>query len=107
MRRRPYRRTRKSRRHEAGGSRAKSGVLQNADVLRFLPLAARCHVELDALTLVERLVAAALDVRIVNEDVVALLTRDEAEALLGVEELDGTCSQWILFSSKRPLVGRS
>jgi hypothetical protein len=34
----------------------------------------------------------------VDEHVVALLTGDEAETLLGVEELHGTCSQLILFS---------
>jgi hypothetical protein len=40
----------------------------------------------------------------VDEDVVALLARDEAEALLRVEELHGTCGQNLLSSFKdRPL----
>ena len=66
-----------------------------ADVLRFLALSAGSDVELDALTLVERLVALALDVREVDEHIVALLPGDEAEALLCVEELHGACSQLI------------
>lgn len=33
-----------------------------------------------------------------HEDILALLTRDEAEALLGIEELYGTCCQLLLFS---------
>src|SRR5262245_48081884 len=63
------------------------------DVLGFLALAAWTHVELDGLALVEGLVPVPLDVGVVNEDVVAALSCNEAEALLGVEELDGTCSQ--------------
>ena len=47
-----------------------------------------------ALALVEALVALADDVGEVDEHVVALLTRDEAEALLGVESLP-YCSQEI------------
>ena len=70
----------------------------HANVLGFLTLAAGGDVELDALALVKRLVAAALDVGEVDEHVVALLSRNEAEALLGVEELHGTCGHSILSS---------
>src|SRR3954451_2637718 len=66
-----------------------------ADVLGFLALPTGSDVELDTLTLVERLVAVALDVREVDEHIVALFPGDEAEALLSVEELHGTCSQVI------------
>jgi hypothetical protein len=77
---------------------------EDADVLSFLAFAAGANVELDAIALVERLVAIALDVGVVDEDVVALLARDEAEALLRVEELHGTCGQNLLSSFKdRPL----
>jgi hypothetical protein len=52
-------------------------------------------VELDALSDVERLVSVALDVGEVNEHVVTGCAGDEAEALLGIEELHSTCSQFI------------
>ena len=71
------------------------GELDDSNVLGFLALPAGGDVELDALALVEALVALALDVGEVDEHIVALLPRDEAEALLGVEELHGTCSQEI------------
>src|SRR5207249_4832069 len=58
------------------------------------------HVELDALSFVEGAVAAALDVRVVDKHIVALLTSDEAEALLGIEEFYGAYSQLILFSER-------
>ena len=79
------------------------GELDDSNVLRFLALPAGSDVELDALTFVEALVALALDVGEVDEHIVALLTRDEAEALLGVEELHGTCSQEtaLLFEMRR------
>ena len=76
------------------------GELDDSNVLRFLALPAGSDVELDALTLVEALVALTDDVGEVDEHIVALLTRDEAEALLCVEELHGTCSQELLFSFK-------
>ena len=78
----------------------RSGTVESdhPNVLGFLTLAAGGNVELDALALVEGLVAVALDVGEVDEHIVALLTRDEAEALLGVEELHGTCSQSSLSS---------
>src|SRR5206468_5917626 len=81
------------------------------DVLCFLPLAAGGDVELDVLALAQRLVAGALDVGVVHENVVASIARDEAVTLLRVEELDRTCRrQLILFSSlivrTRPLTRR-
>ncbi len=45
----------------------------HVDVLRFLAFSSRRDVELNTLALVEALVAAALDVRVVNKDVIALL----------------------------------
>lgn len=48
--------------------------LDGADVLGFLALAAGSDVELDQLTLVEGLVAGALDVREVNEHVVSTVS---------------------------------
>ena len=46
------------------------------------------RVELDALSFVEALIAVGDDVAEVNEEVVALLARDEAVALVCIEELD-------------------
>jgi hypothetical protein len=42
-----------------------------------------------------------LEVGEVDEHIVALLTGNEAEALLGVEELHGTCSQSSLSLQSR------
>jgi hypothetical protein len=71
--------------------RAEASELNGADVLSFLALSARRDVELDALTVLERLVALALDLREVDEDVFTLIAGDEAVTLLGIEELHGTC----------------
>src|SRR3954471_7690454 len=49
----------------------------HADVLCLVALAPRGHVELDVLALFERLVAVALNVRVVDEDVLLSLERDE------------------------------
>src|SRR3954447_2296926 len=66
---------------------------ERANVLRLRTLRALRDVELDLLVLVQGLVALALDGRVVHEDVVAaVLLRNEAEALLGVEPLDGALS---------------
>src|ERR687893_789295 len=66
---------------------------ERTDVLRLRALGALGDVELDLLVLVEGLVALRLDGRVVHEDVVAaVLLRDEAETLLGVEPLDGALS---------------
>jgi hypothetical protein len=61
------------------------------DVLGFRPLAALSDVELDALTLAQGLVTVAQDVGEMDEHIVAVLTGDEAKALLSVEEFDGAC----------------
>jgi hypothetical protein len=68
------------------------------DVLGFFALATGSNVELDVLALIEGLVTGALDVGVVHENVISSSAGDEAEALLSVEELDGACSQFILFS---------
>src|ERR1039458_1360674 len=62
-------------------------ISDHTDVLGFLALLAGCHIEFDLLALVEGLVAVALDVGEMNEDVVTLLARDESESLFCVEEL--------------------
>src|SRR5687768_12279625 len=60
------------------------------DVLGGRALLALHDVALHALTLGERLEAAALDGRVVDEEILAaVLGRDEAEALGVVEPLDG------------------
>src|SRR3954453_4767557 len=58
-----------------------------ADVLRLRALAAGADLELDPLALFEGLETLALDRREVHEHVVATLTRDESETLVGIEEL--------------------
>jgi hypothetical protein len=63
-------------------------VSDYAYVLRLVTLLAGGDVELDSLALVERLVALTADVRVVDENVVARLARDEAVALVRIEELD-------------------
>ena len=45
--------------------------------------------ELDGLALFEHAESAHVDVRVVDEDVLPIRHGDEAEALLGVEPLDG------------------
>ncbi len=41
-----------------------------------------------------RFVVSALDIGAVDEDVIAVFSGDEAEALLGVEEFHGSCCQY-------------
>jgi MerR family transcriptional regulator, copper efflux regulator len=67
-----------------------------ADVLGLFALAAGSDVELDDLTLAERLVARALNLGVVDEYVVTLLTRDKAETLVDIEELNCTGGHWAL-----------
>ena len=92
------------RREKAAGQRRRlrsietSGVLKRTDVLRFLAFTSGSDIELHMLALVQRLVASTLNIRVVDEDVVALLSRDETEALLGVEELHCTRCQCTLVS---------
>src|SRR5262249_17547659 len=61
--------------------------LDGPNVAGLIALFAGTDIELDALALLEALVARALNGREVDKHVVALLTRDEAVTLLGVEEL--------------------
>jgi hypothetical protein len=72
--------------------------LDGSDVLGFLTLAAGRDVELDPLTVLERLVALSLDLREVDEHVLALVTRDESVTLLGVEELHSALCHSVSFS---------
>src|SRR6476646_1608095 len=75
---------------------------ERADVLRLRALRALGDVELDLLVLVQRLVAVGLDGRVVHEDVVAaVLLRNEAETLLGVEPLHGALSHVLVT----PVIG--
>src|SRR5689334_6731622 len=66
---------------------------ERTNVLRLRALGTLRDVELDLLVLVEGLVALRLDRGVVDEDVVTtVLLGDEAEALLGVEPLNGALS---------------
>src|SRR5690606_696041 len=79
--------------HCRSGTQSSVSRSERADVLRLRALRALGDVELDLLVLVQRLVAVGLDGRVVHEDVVAaVLLRDEAETLLGVEPLHGALS---------------
>src|SRR5215217_7582140 len=69
-----------------------------ADVLRLGALGTLGDVELNLLVLVQGLVALGLNRRVVHENVVAaVLLRDEAETLLGVEPLYGALSHAYLL----------
>src|ERR1700677_4898536 len=61
-------------------------ISDNANVLGFLALFSGRSVELDELTLFEALVAVALDIGEMDEDVITLLARDEAEALFCIKK---------------------
>ena len=69
-----------------------------ANVLGFFTLFAGRYVELDALTLVEAFVAIALDAGEMDEHVITLLTRDEAETLFCIEKLHCTLCHETLYS---------
>src|SRR4051794_487317 len=72
---------------------------ERADVLRLGALLALGDVELHLLVLVEAAEAARRDRREMGEDVGAAVVRgDEAEALVGVEPLHGTCSHVCSFA---------
>src|SRR3954468_210152 len=77
---------------------------ERADVLRLRALLALGDVELHLLILVEAAEAARRDRGEVGEDVGAAVVRaDEAEALVGVEPLHGTCSHVCSFAGcQRP-----
>ena len=76
-----------------------------ADVLGFLALFAGCRVEFDALTLFEALVALALNVGEMYEDIITLLTRDKTKSLVSVEKLHSAlCHKYsILCTIDQPL----
>jgi hypothetical protein len=59
---------------------------ESADVLSFLTFASGADVELDGLAFRKGLHALTLNIRDVDEHVIAVLTRDEAEAPVRVEE---------------------
>ena len=71
--------------HDEAGLR-----LYDANVLRFVALLASSDIELDAVTLIQRLVAVTNDVGEVDEHVVSLGTGNEAVTLFRVEELHRT-----------------
>lgn len=71
--------------------------LDYSDVAGFLALAPRSHFELNFLALVERLVTVPLDIGVVDEHIIALLTRNKAETLLGVKKLYCSCCQRFSF----------
>ena len=54
-------------------------------------------VKLDSLALVQGLEAVHLNLGVVDEQIVAVLTRDEAVALVGVEPLNSTLSHDVPF----------
>src|SRR5687768_8582406 len=81
---------------------SKRSASDGADVLSLFTLPTGGDVELDALALIQGAVALTLNVREVHEDVVGALARDEAEALLSVEELHGSSDHsYFLFSMIR------
>src|SRR5512135_2566917 len=72
--------------------------LQARDPLGLRALLALRHDELDPLPLVEAAIPAAVNRRVVNEDVgPAVVLGDETEALLGVEPFDGALSHVALL----------
>lgn len=66
----------------------------------FVTFATGSDVELDALAFIERLVPLASNAGVVHEDVVAAFARDEAETLVGVEELDRALCHSTRFTSR-------
>src|SRR6476660_7515512 len=64
------------------------------DCVRLGALGALDDLEVDPLALFEALVPVHLDGRVVDEDVLAAVDGDEAEALLGVEPLHGALCHW-------------
>ena len=80
-------------------------TLDYANVLCFFALFTGHRVELDELTFVEALVTVALDVGEMDENVITLLTRDEAETLFCIEKLHcSLCHEYsILHTKVRPI----
>ena len=77
------------------------GASNHSYVLGLVALAAWADLELDLLAGLEGSVPRTRDVREVDEHVVTVVPRDEAVALLGVEELDGSDCHFSLASSVR------
>src|ERR687895_2212211 len=85
---------------DAGTGRAGRAGSDRADRVGLRTLRALARFEGDALVLLEGAEAVRLDGRVVDEDVrTVVVGGDEAEALLGVEPLDGalrhTCSPYV------------
>src|SRR5437899_8960899 len=70
-------------------ARVSRGSGDDPDVLRLRAFLTLRDLELDTLSVFQRLVAVHLDRREVDEDVLPPVDRDEAVALLAVEPLDG------------------
>jgi hypothetical protein len=72
-----------------------------ADVLRLFALFAGSSVELNSLSLFETLVAISLDIGEMDEDVITLLARNKAEALVCVKKLHYTlCHEFSILKAK-------
>src|SRR5262249_35019730 len=83
-------------------SHSSERALDHANVLRLFPFATGADVELDALPLLQGAVTVPLDVRVVDENVLAPFARDEAVALLGVEEFHcSSCQRTFSLSPRR------
>src|SRR5512134_867218 len=74
--------------------------LDRGDVRGLQALVALHDLELHALTLGQRAVALRLDRRVMDEDVVAVLTLDESVALLVRKPLDGALRQSFLLENR-------
>src|SRR4051812_20845132 len=82
------------------------GLRRELDGFSLRSLVARADFEGHELALLEDLVAAHLDGRVVDEDVLpAILDGDEAVALFSVEPLDGSVRHVLLPAAFRRLAG--
>src|SRR5919199_736492 len=104
----PERDEARSPQREPGLGAERSG---GADRVGLRTLLALDDLEGDPLALVEALVAVHLDGRVVDEDVLAAVDGDEAEALLGVEPLHGAlchvCSHVSCVRTTSPPTGEA
>src|SRR5438874_7088233 len=82
-------------------------VLDRLDVHRLQALVALLDVELNTLPLGQRPITLHRNLRVVNEDVLATLTLDEAVALLVREPLDGALSQLAAPSYNKQTTARA
>jgi len=74
----------------------------DSNVLGFLALAARGHVELDLLTLVQGLVTRSLNVRVVNEHVVTLLAEIKPKPFSALKNFTVPVANALSLSDRRP-----